>query len=211
MKSAMSEISHPIPPKSSIVKAVLWSALGAVAILVCAVLPAEYGIDPIGAGKFFGFSRLYVPEGATMTNALTNLEKLPVLTLEKAGSDPSVKRPIEADKPAPAEQYALREDSIQMTVPAGKGIEYKTYMLKQGQMKYEWKTNKGILFSDFHGEVAQETPAKDVYYESYTLVYSNNVAGTFLAPYEGKHGWYFKNTSNDDITVTLRLKGQYSL
>lgn len=207
----MSEIRHPIPSKSSLVKALLWAALIAIVLLVCAVLPAEYGIDPVGAGKLFGFSRLYVPEEATTATSGAGLGKLPALTLEKAGSDPSVKRPTEADKPAPAEQYAVREDSILVTVSAGKGIEYKTYMLKYGQMKYEWITNKGILFSDFHGEVAQETHVKDVYYESYTLVYSNNVVGTFLAPYEGKHGWYFKNTSNEDITVTLRLKGQYSL
>ncbi len=207
----MSEISHPIPPKSTIIKAVLWAALGAVVLLVCAVLPAEYGIDPVGAGKLFGFSRLYVPGEATTATSLSGPGKLPALKLEKAGSDPSVKRPTEADKPAPAEQYALREDSIQVTVPAGKGIEYKTYMLKYGRMKYEWITDKGILFSDFHGEVAQETPVKDVYYESYTLVYSNNVVGTFLAPYEGKHGWYFRNASQEDITVTLRFKGQYSL
>jgi hypothetical protein len=37
------------------------------------------------------------------------------------------------------------------------------------------------------------------------------MVGTFLAPYEGKHGWFFRNTSNEDVTVNLRLKGQYTL
>lgn len=207
----MSELSHPVLEKSSIIKAVVWAIVVAIIILVCAVLPAEYGLDPIGAGKLFGFSRLYVPDESDGENPLMGMEKIPLLKLEEAGSEPSVKRPIEADRPAPAKQYAIRQDSVLVTVPAGKGIEYKTYMLKYGQMKYEWKTNKGILFSDFHGEVAEENPAKDTYYESYTVAYSNNLVGTFLAPYEGKHGWYFKNKTKNDIVVTIRLKGQYSL
>jgi hypothetical protein len=37
------------------------------------------------------------------------------------------------------------------------------------------------------------------------------MAGTFLAPFEGKHGWFFRNNGDQDVTVTLRLKGQYSL
>ena len=35
--------------------------------------------------------------------------------------------------------------------------------------------------------------------------------GTFLAPFEGRHGWYFKNNTNKDIVVSLRVKGQYLL
>jgi hypothetical protein len=37
------------------------------------------------------------------------------------------------------------------------------------------------------------------------------MAGTFTAPFEGKHGWYFRNESKQAIVVTLRLKGQYEL
>lgn len=48
-------------------------------------------------------------------------------------------------------------------------------------------------------------------FESYTEAYSNNIIGTFCAPYEGRHGWYFKNKSAKDIVVTIWLKGQYTL
>jgi hypothetical protein len=37
------------------------------------------------------------------------------------------------------------------------------------------------------------------------------MAGSFIAPYEGKHGWYFKNKSNADIEVTINLTGEYQL
>ena len=37
------------------------------------------------------------------------------------------------------------------------------------------------------------------------------MAGSFIAPYEGKHGWYFKNKSNQDIEVSINLTGEYQL
>ena len=60
-------------------------------------------------------------------------------------------------------------------------------------------------------EVKQEKEVKEVYFESYTIANSNNMVGTFFAPYEGKHGWFFRNTSDEDVEVNLRLKGQYAL
>jgi len=208
----MAEMSHQILEKSKIIKAVLIAAVVAAILLVTAVLPAEYGIDPVGTGKAFGFSKLYVPEddmgeGAGMVVQKEN----PVIKLEKAGSGPDVKRPVEADLPAPASQYAQREDSVQVNVPAGKGIEYKIHMLKHGQLKYEWLTSKGDLYFDFHGEPKEVNPSKNTYFDSYTIAYSNNMVGTFLSPFEGKHGWYFRNSGDKDVIVTLRLKGQYIL
>ncbi|RTZ04846.1 hypothetical protein EKL98_07845 [Flavobacterium bomense] len=207
----MSEINHQIVNKKQIIKAVIFALLLSVLILVSAVLPAEYGMDPIGTGKLFGFSKLYVPGDADDGLATITGKTFPLIKMEKAGSGPEVERPIEANNPAPEKQYAEREDTVEVIVPAGKGIEYKIYMLKYGKMKYEWTTNKGIVYFDFHGEVKQAKETNDVYFESYTLAYSNNMVGTFYAPYEGKHGWFFRNNEKTAITVTIKLKGQYSI
>ena len=209
----MSEIKHPVLEKNKIFKATLIAVLIGGLLLVVAVLPAEYGIDPTGAGKVLGFSRLYVPENneikSTSTISATSLR--PLIKLEKAGSGPTVKRPAAADNPAPEEQLATREDERKVIVPAGKGIEFKIHMLKYGTLKYEWTTaNNEILYFDFHGEVQQEKEVQEVYFESYTISNSNNVVGTFLAPYTGKHGWFFRNKSNEDIVVNFRFKGQYT-
>ncbi len=207
-------MKHPILEKSKIIKATIIALVVGALLLVVAVLPAEYGIDPTGAGKLLGFSKLYVPE-SNQTNDLgmmVSTSNLPLIKLEKAGSGSDVARPLEADNPAPEEQLATREDETKVVVPAGKGIEFKINMLKYGTMKYEWTTtNNEVLYFDFHGEVKQKEEVKEVYFESYTISNSHNMVGTFLAPYEGKHGWFFRNTSNEDVTVNLRLKGQYTL
>ena len=210
----MSEMKHPILEKSKIIKATIIALVVGALLLVVAVLPAEYGIDPTGAGKVLGFSKLYVPESNQTDDLgmMVSTSNLPLIKLEKAGSGPDVARPVEADNPAPEEQLATREDETKVVVPAGKGIEFKINMLKYGTMKYEWTTaNNEVLYFDFHGEVKQKEEVKEVYFESYTISNSHNMVGTFLAPYEGKHGWFFRNTSNEDVTVNLRLKGQYTL
>ncbi|WP_108870134.1 hypothetical protein [Aquimarina aquimarini] len=201
--------------KKQLIKSVFIAFFIGLIVLITAVLPAEYNIDPLGTGKLFGFSKLYVndTEEIEQTNtqsvSLLNFKKL---KLEKLGSPASVPKPIEADNPAPSEQFTEKNDTIQVTVPAGKGIEYKFKALKYGSVKYEWSTtNDAIVYIDFHGEVLQENPPENVFYESYTLAYSNNMAGTFTAPFEGKHGWYFRNHNKEDITITIRLKGQYKL
>lgn len=209
-------MNHLVLEKKKIIKAIAISLVIGAIILVGAVLPAEYGIDPTGAGKLFGFSRLYIsddPEtlSTTFEGVVSNTD-FPLIKLEKAGSNSNIERPVEADNPPPAKQFEQKNDSVQVIVPAGKGVEFKINMLKYGQMKYEWATaNREVLYFDFHGEVKQETEVKDVYFESYTIANSNNMVGTFLAPYEGKHGWFFRNISNSDVVVKFRLKGQYAL
>ena len=207
----MTTDQQPNLTKRQIIKSLIIALIIGAVVLVTAVLPTEYGIDPLGTGKLFGFSKLYqenTPTETKDTSSNLNFEKI---KMEKLGSPQSTPKPSEANNPAPEIQYPESQDTIEVIVPAEKGIEYKFKSLKYGSIKYEWSTDKGIVYIDFHGEVKQENPPKNVFYESYTLAYSNNMAGTFTAPFEGKHGWYFRNETNEDIVVTIKLNGQYEL
>lgn len=202
---------QPNLSKRQLLKSLLIALLIGAVVLFSAVLPAEYGIDPLGTGKLFGFSKLY--QGGEMlekdeTSSSLNFKKI---KMEKLGSPLSVPTPSEAGNPPPKVQYSERADTIKVFVPAEKGIEYKFKSLRYGSTKYEWATDKGIVYIDFHGEVKQENPPQNVFFESYTLAYSNNMAGTLTAPFEGKHGWYFRNETNEAIVVTILLKGEYEL
>lgn len=200
----MSEIAHKILDKKSIIKQVIIALVIGATLLVSAVLPAEYGIDPLGIGKATGFSKLYVAEGSTETLAS---EPHKILKLENVGSPADVTKPAAADNPPPATQLAERTDEVSVVIPVGKGLEYKVNMLKYGQLKYEWITDKGELYFDFHGEVKNNSN----YFESYAIAYSNNMAGSLISPFEGPQGWYFKNNSKEDITVKIKMEGQYLL
>lgn len=205
----MTDINHPKVRKEKIIKATLIAFAAAIVLLFVAVLPAEYGIDPTGAGSVLGFTALAESNLSTgMEGGNENLQaSFPELKLENVGSGPDVPKPKEANNPPPENQYEVREDDVQIVVPAGKGVEYKVQLLKHGTMKYEWKTDNGFVFFDFHGEVK----GNNSFFESYTISNATNVTGTFLAPFEGKHGWYFKNNGNTDVVTNIRLKGEYVL
>jgi len=207
----MTTNNQPNLNKGQLLKSLIIAFIIGAVVLLTAVLPAEYGLDPLGTGKFFGFAKLYQGNEQTENNETYSNLNFKKLKMEKIGSPLSTPKPSEADNPPPEVQYREREDTIKVVVLAETGIEYKFKSLKYGSTKYEWATDKGIVYIDFHGEVKQENPPKNVFYESYTLAYSNNMAGTLTAPFEGKHGWYFRNETNEDIIVTIRLKGQYEL
>ena len=201
----MEENNQLVVSKKQLLKSIVIAFLIGGIVFITAVLPAEYGKDPIGTGKLFGFSKLYIKEN-------TNQLNFKQIKLKDVGSPSSIIKPSEANNPAPEKQFDVIQDSITVKIPAKKGIEYKVKMLKYGSTKYEWYSqNKEIVFLDFHGEVEEETPPKEVFYESYTVAYSNNMGGTFTAPFKGKHGWYFKNVSDKEITIIIKLKGQYKL
>lgn len=205
----MTNINHPVLGTKQIIKATVSAFILGLVLLVIAVLPAEYGIDPTGAGHLLGFSKLYQPESEMVP--VISAQTTHALKMEELGSGPDVPLPKEANNPAPSKQLEQRQDSVTIKIPAGEGLEYKMNMLKYGQVKYEWVTAQGVLYFDFHGEVKEANPGNDTFFESYTAANSNNMIGTFLAPFEGRHGWYFKNNTANEIVVSLRIKGEYRL
>ncbi|MBB6519982.1 hypothetical protein [Pseudoteredinibacter isoporae] len=110
-------------------------------------------------------------------------------------------------------QYAdsngqLREDTIDVTVPAGAGIEYKLFMDQFQKVEYEWLSAGDAIYFDLHGEPEGDTTG---YFESYAIATLPEMKGSFTAPFTGTHGWYWKNTSTEDVEILLQLKGQYRL
>lgn len=101
-----------------------------------------------------------------------------------------------------------QQDSTVVIVPAGRGVEYKLAMAKFAKVSYRWTTDGAVLFVDLHGEPKGDTTG---YFESYTVATINEMQGSFTAPFEGSHGWYWKNTSDQDIKVELSFKGDYEI
>lgn len=101
-----------------------------------------------------------------------------------------------------------QQDSVIFNIPAGKGIEYKLAMKKLTKTTYEWVTDGGSLYVDLHGEPKGD---KTGYFESYTIAMSNEMKGSFIAPFEGSHGWYWKNKSDKDIQIQLVFSGEYAI
>jgi hypothetical protein len=113
-----------------------------------------------------------------------------------------------AASPTNAAGINQSQDVIEVSVPAGKGIEYKFYMKQYEKMNYEWITDGESLYFDLHGEPEGDTTG---YFESYAIATLKDMKGTFKAPFAATHGWYWKNSSDKPVAVQLIVEGQYEV
>ena len=180
------------PSKQAIAKATGIALAVALVILFTAVLPAEYGIDPLKTGK------------------LLHLTDLAKATESKEESKPVGARPVAA--PAgiyTAQSGIFKTDSEDLSLMAGEGVEIKYHMQKGAGMLYSWKATAPVAF-EFHGE-PDNKPNKD-YFESYELndqAGSDHSAGSFTAPSTGIHGWFWENKGKKEVQIHLVTAGFY--
>jgi len=127
------------------------------------------------------------------------------LGLDKFAATAAEDTPVQSSN---VQKAPTREDEVTINIPAGKGLEYKLHMVPDSQMKYEWSVTGGELFFDFHGE-PKGAPAG--YYESFTLSTASSASGLFYAPFEGSHGWYWKNNGSKPLKINLKTSGSYEV
>ena len=99
-------------------------------------------------------------------------------------------------------------EPITISIPARSDTEYKIVVEGGASAEYSWETDKGKLFFDFHGEPKTGNAG---YFKSYKKDTLDKDKGSFEAPFEGTHGWYWKNNNPHPVLVTLKLRGSYSL
>jgi len=175
----MSDDQHMIS-KKALLRGVLGAAAFAAVVLVTIILPAEYGIDPIGAGKAFGLDKIAATDDA-----------------------------VAADKGVTFSEAATeREDEVTINVAPGQGLEYKLHMMPGAKLQHSWVVEGGALYFDFHGEPQGDTTG---YFESFTISTASKVSGIFNAPFEGSHGWYWKNKGDKPLVIKLTIKGNYDI
>ncbi|MGB1299056.1 MAG: hypothetical protein ACPG8A_12305 [Psychrobium sp.] len=98
------------------------------------------------------------------------------------------------------------QEVVVVTVPAGRGVEYKLAMQQYDKVTYEWLTDGGDVYVDLHGELQGDTTG---YFESYAIATSPTMKGSFTAPFAGSHGWYWKNNSDKEIQIQLIFSGEF--
>ncbi len=99
----------------------------------------------------------------------------------------------------------LLEDAVSFTIAPGDFVEYQYRMDEGAPMLYSWQATAAVEF-DFHTE-PQNTESSDSI--SFDLGEADKGVGSYVAPFDGMHGWYWKNTTNAAVTLTLTTNGFY--
>lgn len=170
-------------------KATAAAALGAAAILVLVVLPAEAGIDLTGAGAALGLTGMAAAAPDPAEPAA-------------AASAPSL-----PTRDAIARTGAWREDELTIELAPHTGTELKARMEEGDSFVFEWRSEGGPVKVDMHGERPDAAEGEFTsYWEEREL---SSAQGAFTAPYSGSHGWYWRNKGDTPVTVTVRTSGFY--
>ncbi|MDO9170107.1 MAG: hypothetical protein Q7U18_13605 [Methylobacter sp.] len=195
----MTHINPPVQSLKSLIIASAFALLLAVIILLSAVLPAEYGIDPTGMGKMMGLSALSAPTKDGNKALAITCPVLPPQTINQAaGSTETIQK----------ETLPQWQDSVKIIVPAGEGLEYKFHLVKGATLDYSWTTDGAKLYFDFHGEPKGD---KTGFFKSFKESTDNQSNGTLTAPFEGSHGWYWENKTRSPVAIILNTKGSYRI
>ena len=160
------------------------------ALLVIAVLPAEYGIDPTGVGEKLGLTALHEP---VAENAKVE---------QKTDVTEGSKTPLNKQ----SEKW--RSDSKTVTLQPNRGAELKAVMKAGERMLFNWEVKGGSVSFDMHSQLAD---AGEDDFTSFWLGEDQSTAsGSFEAPFDGHHGWYWQNDGDAPVDVVLTTSGFYS-
>lgn len=198
----MTTINQPLPTMPQLIKATAIALAAAGAILIVAVLPAEYGIDPTGIGKAMGLTALSAPSSGTASILLPAVSAA-TLPANTATVSPVV--PTSASAVSKSE-VPFRSDEMSLTLQPDEGAEIKASMRKGEQFVFTWVTDGGKVNVDMHGE---KPNAGDEFTSYWKAMEQTSAQGTFVAPFDGSQGWYWRNRGDKPVTVKVKVSGFY--
>jgi len=181
--------SPPAHSAADIAKASGIALFVAAVLLVTAILPAEYGVDPVGTGRALGLTAL---SGAAVA------EPVP---------------PPQGKELAPVQEgnVALypgeyKVDSREFVLGPYEYIEYKYHLAKDATMLFSWSAS-GDVMQEFHGD-PDGAPSNAP--QSYDKKPRRRSDGSFVAPFSGIHGWFWENPGGEPVTVKVTTAGFYT-
>jgi len=194
-----------LPSTGRLLKSTGVAALVAGVLLVFVVLPAEYGVDPTGAGSLLGLTEM-----GRIKMQLAEEAKAEAAAADAAIAPASDQAPPPATLPEPdlapaAIAPATPSDAITIVLEPDDGHEIKFVMEKGATINYVWFTDGAGVNYDTHAD------GEGASYHGYGKgTNEDRLEGQLTAAFTGSHGWFWRNRSGKPVTITLQATGDYS-
>lgn len=204
-----------LPTSAQLLRSTAIAVGVAIVILVTIVLPAEYAIDPTGAGRALRLTEMGEIKSQLAEEAARDRQKNGVApaTSDKRSSLTNTFMSL-LISPAAAEtaaskvavvDFSPKTEEKTVTLKPGEGTEVKVGMQKGAKVKFKWSVTGGTVNYDMHGESAEgeksyekgrSSPGKD---------------GTLEAAFDGSHGWFWRNRGNAPVSINLQMSGPFNV
>ena len=206
-----------LPSARRLIRSTAIALVVASGLLTTAVLPSEYGIDPTGIGKLLGLTQM---GQIKMSLAAENAKAAPVVNAPAPAIDVTARQlvaavaaaavvaPVATDSTvAAATPAAEQKHETTLTLKPGQAAEIKLDMRKGATVAFTWQAS-GVVNFDAHGD--PPNAPKDFYHGYGKGRGVDRDKGTLQAAFDGKHGWFWRNRGNGNVSVTLNTLGQYT-
>ncbi|WP_295894663.1 transmembrane anchor protein [uncultured Vibrio sp.] len=203
-----------LPTTKQLIRSTLIALSTAIVLLVTVILPAEYAIDPTGAGRVLGLTEMGEIKAQLDQEAKEDQANSGVVVAEDTVVNELSRVEPEGTLPN-YEETTLKtnvtvvaepvwKDKIMLSLKPGQGAEVKLVMEKGQTAQFKWVTKGGPVNYDTHGD----GNGKSISYEKGRGVPHDN--GELVATFTGNHGWFFRNRNENSVVVILRTNGEYS-
>lgn len=209
---------NELPSSAKLIRSTVIAAIVALMLLVTVVMPAEYALDPTGAGRLLGLTEMgeikeqleeeaAADEAAQMVTVQPSSdesapEPAAPATETAEATEPEAEPKVEEPAPTPAAKPQW-QDEVRVVLTPGEGTEYKLTMNEGAVARYSWASEGGPINYDTHGDGSGQS----ISYEKGRGVPDDE--GELEAAFTGNHGWFFRNRNDNDITLVLRTGGDY--
>lgn len=188
-----------LPSNTQLLRSTVLAAICAVAILFTIVLPAEYGVDPTGAGRVLGLTEM----GEIKMELQEEAEQDRLLHGQQEKSSGLLNRLLDV-LIASAHAAQDREENIKFTLAPGESAEIKLVMRVGDSARYEWQASGGRINFDLHGH----GKGKSATYKKGRGATADQ--GEITAQFDGEHGWFWRNRDKKAVTVSIKVVGSFS-
>lgn len=200
----------PVPPseRRRTLKWLLVAAAVAIALLLTVVLPAEYGRDPTGVGRVLGLTAINADDhgDTTIDDVIGGNDDIDA----SAASDAMTPLPLPNPAVSQLEDSPPKTETLRVQLDFDGRTEVKVVMKKAKAIVYSWKVLDGEAYVDFHGHDPARGKNFWVRYEEAGQEEGiTGRSGSLVAPFDGEHGWYWLNTSQEPISIELTVTGYF--
>jgi hypothetical protein len=209
-----------LPSTGKLIRSTIIAAIVATVLLVTVVMPAEYALDPTGAGRLLGLTEMgEIKEQLAEEAAADDAAQMAAVQSSADRDAPQVSEPVMAEaieepvsapetevtasEPKPEAVEPQWQDEVHVVLTPGEGTEFKLTMEEGAAARFSWVSEGGPINYDTHGDGSGQS----ISYEKGRGVPEDE--GKLVAAFTGNHGWFFRNRNDNDITLVLRTRGEY--
>lgn len=216
-----------LPSTKQLIISTLIALSVAIFLLISVVLPAEYAKDITGIGKWLGLQTMGEIKQQLSDEALADAEPVTpntvktltakALVTEQVTEKITQSGTIQAKVVTPATEQAVNFVQVvtkaeiaktarrTVTLKPGEAAEIKLSMQKQARVSYQWSVDSGHVNYDTHADNANTR-----YFAYHKAKAIREDKGVLTAAFNGKHGWFWRNRSQQTLTLTLQVTGDFS-